>query len=186
MYICCLLLDRHIYIFTGDFRFLLQNYFTHFNITLQRVGQPVNCYIYMFYWCDRLVTFLQTGLSLGGRSVAVTRWVSSVGLDGRATVKVAKCTRHAAPLIAVCLVIAYVQRAGKIWVLVVRETTWSQFSVGLPSDWTCAIFYYVNRNDIYICIINGLGSAQYKVNYWTLPCVNHPSHHNYNREININ
>ena len=28
-------------------------------------------------------------------SVAATRWVSSVGMDGRATVKVAKCTRHA-------------------------------------------------------------------------------------------
>ena len=78
-----------------------------------------------------------------------------------------------------CLVIVCVQRAGKIWAIVVRETAWSQFRVGLPSDWTCAIFYYVNRNDIYIyiCIINGLGSAQYKVNYWTLLCVNHPSHH---------
>ena len=71
------------------------------------------------------------------------------------------------------LVIACVQRAGKIWVIVVRETVWSQFSVGLPSDWTCVILYYVNRNDIYICIINGLGLAQYKMNYWTLPSVNH-------------
>ena len=30
--------------------------------------------IYMFYWYDRLMTFLQTYLSLGG-SVAVIRWV---------------------------------------------------------------------------------------------------------------
>ena len=59
--------------------YLLQNYFTYFNINLQRVGRPVTCYIYVL-----LVTFLQTYLSLGGGSVAVTRWVSSVGLDGRA------------------------------------------------------------------------------------------------------
>ena len=64
--------------------------------------------------------------------VAVTRWVSSVGLDGRATVTVDKCTRHAAPLIAVYLVIACVQRAGKIWVI---ETAWSQFRAGVPSGW---------------------------------------------------
>ena len=38
-----------------------------------------------------------------------------------------------APLIAVCLVIACVQRAGKISVIVVRETAWSQFRAGVPS-----------------------------------------------------
>ena len=68
--------------------------------------------------------------------MAVICWVSSVGIDGRATVKVAKCTRHTyAPMIAMCLVITCVQRAGKIWGIVVRETAWSQFSVGLSSDW---------------------------------------------------
>ena len=69
--------------------------------------------------------------------MAVIRWVSSVGIDGRATVKVAKCTRHALLLdmIAMCLVITCVQMAGKICGIVVRETAWSQFSVGLPSDW---------------------------------------------------
>ena len=43
-----------------------------------------------------------------------------------------------APMIAMCLVITCVQRAGKIWGIVVRETAWSQFNVGLPSDWMCS------------------------------------------------
>ena len=64
------------------------------------------------------MAFLQTYFILGGGGVAVIRWVSSVGIDGRATVK----TRT--PLIAMCLVMTCVQRAGTIWGLVVQETAW--------------------------------------------------------------
>ena len=35
--------------------------------------------------------------------------------------------------IGVCLVIACVQRAGKIWVIVGRETAWSHIRAGVPS-----------------------------------------------------
>ena len=58
--------------------------------------------------------------------MVVKRWVSSVGLDWRDTVKAAKC-------------VACVQRVGKIWVIVVRETAWSQFRAGVPSGW----MYYI-------------------------------------------
>ena len=41
--------------------------------------------------------------------------------------------------IAVCLVIDCVQRAGKIWVIVGRETAWSHIRVGVPSVWMYSI-----------------------------------------------
>ena len=54
--------SHHIYIFTGDFRFLLQNYFTYF-VYLFTASRPAGCllyiYIYMFYWCDRLGIFFR-------------------------------------------------------------------------------------------------------------------------------
>ena len=40
------------------------------------IYKQIYIYIYIYIW-------------------PVIRWVSSVGIDGRATVKVAKCTRHA-------------------------------------------------------------------------------------------
>ena len=94
MYTCFLLLDvsRRYSDIPATFIFLPVTVFTSklyylFFISLYSESAGRLSVIFMFYWCD-----LSSDLLKYWGSVVVTRWVSLVFLDGRATVKVAKCT----------------------------------------------------------------------------------------------
>ena len=89
------------------------------------------------------------------------------------------CIRACAPLVAVCLVIACVQRAGNCMVRVVRWDRMVSLEQVCREDGCVIQCYNVNRT-IYIFYNKWPEIGLYKLNYWTLPgVINHPSHHNW-------
>ena len=167
----------YFYIFTGDFRFLFQNYFTYiFYISLYSESSGR---LSVLYICFIGVTASWPSSDLGGGV-----WRSHVGLawqgwTGGPQYKLL-CIWARTPLVAVCLVIACVRMAGNWWVRVVRwDRMLSLEKVCRGMDVIYNVVLCAGAAGRYIYFYNKWPEiGLYKLNYWTLPCViHHPSHH---------